>query len=320
MKYESDNIRLDLIKNSLGKPWDDNIPSEYELWNSDYITEIYSRGNGVYDYYELWTSDCWKGAYTKQEEYKGKTKEEVLKLFVEQRFSKILELVNCRIIKWDFDSYEKILNIQYMEEQDLKKESKIKKGGIGIGRGDGVPSQYELWSEDNNAKLYYRGNNVYDYYILWTSEKGDIESFLNNFKETLNSGKYGHGEIEKWNFNEDEEILHIRVKGTLFKQGKLRKVAEDIAPANVLEDAGVVDEAPPDDIGDLGFGGDGGDMGGGIGGMDDMGEPGMGGGQKPSPNDDIDWDKFFIERTPDLDNYLEDYYDGLTGVNFSRLT
>lgn len=95
---------------------------------------------------------------------------------------------------------------------------------------------------------------------------------------------------------------------------QLTKTAEDAGPVDMVDDEGVVEET--DELGGNDMEMDaGGDMGGGMG--DDMG---MGGGEgmgEPSAPQ-LDYENIFIERTNDLENFLEDNED--FDIDYSRLT
>lgn len=128
-------------------------------------------------------------------------------------------------------------------------------------------------------------------------------------------------------FAEYEPIMQGELVNN-FKKISMKKTADN-EPINVLGEGSdaIVDENPPADLpeGDENMGGDffGGDIGGGGGDMGGaMGEEPLGGmGQPKAPVEDkIDWDKLKINKSPDLDEAIERYYDEMSDVNFSRLT
>jgi len=102
----ADAMRMDSILEFLDDIKDDPDdidpePDEYYLLDPhdgyEKQTYIQNLGNGVFKFWEGWSKYCWRAIYH-QKQYKGRSKEKVLDMFLSQRFPIIAKECNCTIL------------------------------------------------------------------------------------------------------------------------------------------------------------------------------------------------------------------------------
>jgi len=102
LNYESDNIRLNIIKSSLDDDeWDmDDSYNEDDLQETEWLSAALNKG-GFIDFYELFVPSCWESMFQK-EEYKGLNKEDALNKLVNERFENIAKALSLSIKGWAY--------------------------------------------------------------------------------------------------------------------------------------------------------------------------------------------------------------------------
>jgi hypothetical protein len=102
-KYPSDETRyLKLVEHKddkITKKYPTNDEIDASLWDMDGVF-VYNRGEYI-EFIEYWAHSCWEGLYTKTE-YKGLTKKKAIDKFILERFSKIAEKSNMKILDFSF--------------------------------------------------------------------------------------------------------------------------------------------------------------------------------------------------------------------------
>ncbi len=118
-KYPSDEVRyMKLIKHK-----DDIISNHYptndeineSLWDVDGVF-VFNRGEYI-EFIEYWAYSCWEGLYEKPE-YKGMSKKKAIDKFIKERFYKISEKVNMKIL--DFTFIPKYIKNEEDWEEDVE--------------------------------------------------------------------------------------------------------------------------------------------------------------------------------------------------------
>lgn len=121
-KYESDQIRLDMMKEALERIEEDDFedmtekviyedlvdPSEFDGYpDQTYIQ--YEPDENEITLWEGWSQLCWDGLYSK-EEYEGLEEREALKKLIKERLIPSMETLGLKYIDYEIMFYEAIYN------------------------------------------------------------------------------------------------------------------------------------------------------------------------------------------------------------------
>jgi hypothetical protein len=85
-------------------------PEPYEILDNtgdgyEWQTFVQNIGNNHLIYWEGWVKECWQAIYH-QRQYKGRSKEKVLQMFLSERMTQIAKELNLTIINSDYEWYE----------------------------------------------------------------------------------------------------------------------------------------------------------------------------------------------------------------------
>lgn len=107
--FISDNIRMDIIKNSLNKSTSKEVNYDLLLshfWDGGYDDQTYIRKvDDYYVMYEGWVDECWEGAYSK-DIYKDLSEEEILEHLCKVRYPEIINKLNMEFINSGYFYHE----------------------------------------------------------------------------------------------------------------------------------------------------------------------------------------------------------------------
>lgn len=115
--YTSDIIRLKHIIKSLNSG-DDIIyvPEAWEFSEDDDLTIVQTKGNKIY-YYEQWIDYCWDNL-RKKPKYRGLSKNEAIKKFVNERMSDIADFIGYDVVDYDYDDVIGIMKVEMEKKKD----------------------------------------------------------------------------------------------------------------------------------------------------------------------------------------------------------